>query len=210
MSDTRNMQRLAMLEAALYSAGRPLDMESLKLVVRTKSDKVILRLVRELSLRYEARRSALEVKILPGSRAVMRLRQRYDMTVKRFTTRPLLTIGPLKTLSYIAYHQPVLQSKVIEDRGNHVYAHLRHIEEMGLITRERLNGRGSIVETTAYFSDYFGFGHDPQKSKIQLRQIFNQLKIHKLDNGDDKGAASEVLDMAFTGGPLADSGDRLP
>ncbi len=210
MSDPRNMQRLAMLEAALYSAGRPLDMGSLKLVARTKSDKVILRLVRELSIRYEARRSALEVKILPGSRAVMRLKQSYDMTVKKFTTRPLLTIGPLKTLSYIAYHQPVMQSQVIEDRGNHVYAHLRLMEEMGLIMRERLNGRSSIIETTAYFSDYFGFGHDPQKSKIQLRQIFSQMQIHKLDNGDEKDTASEVLDMAFAGGPLADSGDRLP
>jgi hypothetical protein len=30
-----------MLEAALYAAGRPVDMESMKVVVRTKSDKVI-------------------------------------------------------------------------------------------------------------------------------------------------------------------------
>lgn len=203
------MQRLATLEAALYSAGRPLDIDSLKLVVRTKSDKVILRLIRELSLRYEARRSALEIKVLPEDRAVMRLKQIYDVTVKRFTTRPLLTIGPLKTLSYIAYHQPVQQSQVIEDRGNHVYAHLKQIEEMGLITRERNNRKGTTVETTSYFSDYFGFGQDPQKSKIQLRQMFNQLNIHKLDNGEDKSAASEVLDMAFKDGPLADSGDRL-
>jgi segregation and condensation protein B len=95
-----------MLEAALYAAGRPVDMESMKVVVRTKSDKVIARLIRELSLRYEARRSALEVKVLPGNRAVMRLKQRYDQSVKRFTTRPLLTSGPLRTLSYVAYHQP--------------------------------------------------------------------------------------------------------
>jgi len=36
------------------------------------------------------------------------------------------------------------------------------------------------------------------------------MQIHKLDNGDEKDTASEVLDMAFAGGPLADSGDRLP
>ena len=210
MSNPRLLERLSMLEAALYSAGRPVGMENLKAVVRTKSDKVMLSMIRELDVRYKSRRSALEVKALPGNRAVMRLKPEFDATVKRFTNRPLLTSGPLKTLSYIAYHQPVEQVRVVEDRGSHIYSHLRRMEEMGLITRERLNGRGSIVETTAYFSDYFGFGHDPQKSKIQLRQMFNQLKIHKLDNGEDKNAATEVLDMAFAGGPLADSGDRLP
>ncbi|UCH57721.1 MAG: SMC-Scp complex subunit ScpB [Candidatus Bathyarchaeota archaeon] len=210
MNKMKSVQRLAMLEAALYSAGRPIDMDGLKLVVRTRSEKVVQGLIRELALRYEARRSALEIRILPSNRAVMRLREKYDRSVKRLTTRPLLSIGPLKTLSYIAYHQPVLQRKVVEDRGNHVYYHLRQMEEMGLITRERLDGRGYIIETTSYFSDYFGFGLDPSKSKIQLRQMFNQMTIHKLDNGNEESAPSEALELAFAEGPLADSGDRLP
>ena len=210
MSDPRDAQRLAMLEAALYSAGRPVDLESMKVVVRTKSDKVMARLIRDLSFRYDARRSALEIKFLPGNRVVMRLRQRYDQTVKRFTTRPLLTIGPLKTLSYIAYHQPVPQSQVIEDRGSHVYSHLRSMEEMGLITRERPEGRGYVIETTAFFADYFGFGMDPSNTKIQLRQMFEELSIDKLDNGKEESASSEALNMAFEEGPLSDSLDMLP
>ena len=210
MSDPRNAQRLAMLEAALYSAGRPVDLESMKVVVRTKSDKVMARLIRDLAFRYDARRSALEIKFLPGNRAVMRLRQRYDQTVKRFTTRPLLTIGPLKTLSYVAYHQPVPQSQVIEDRGSHVYSHLRRMEEMGLITRERPEGRGYVIETTAFFADYFGFGLDPSNTRIQLRQMFDELSIDKLDNGKEESASSEALNMAFEEGPLSDSLDMLP
>ena len=207
MSNHRDMERLAMLEAALYAAGRPVDLESLKLVVGTRSDKVVLRLVEELSLRYEARRSALEVKTIPGERAVMRLKDVFERSVKRFTNRPLLTSGPLKTLSYIAYHQPVEQIKVVADRGTHVYSHLKMMEEMGLITRERLNGRGYIIETTPYFSDYFGFGHDPYKSKIQLRQMFSTMRIHKMENGDEGSTPTGVLASAFADGPLMDSLD---
>jgi segregation and condensation protein B len=210
MSNPLNNKRLAMLEAALYAAGRPVDMDRMKVVVRTKSDKVIARLIRELSLRYEARRSALEVKVLPGNRAVMRLNQRYDQSVKRFTTRPLLTIGPLKTLSYVAYHQPVLQGQVVKDRGNHVYSHLKRIEDMGLIIRERNENRAYVIETTPFFADYFGFGTDPSNTRIQLRRIFNQMKIHRLDNGEEESAGKKALDLAFDGSTLAESMDKLP
>jgi segregation and condensation protein B len=132
----------------------------------------------------------------------MRLRQRYDQSVKRFTTRPLLSIGPLKTLSYVAYHQPVLQGQVVEDRGNHVYSHLKKIEEMGLITR--------VIETTPFFADYFGFGTDPSNTRIQLRRIFNQIKIHRLDNGEEESAGKKALDLAFDGSTIVESVDKLP
>jgi segregation and condensation protein B len=184
--ELRQAKRLAMLEATLYAAGRPVDIESLKPVLRTRSDKVVLRLVGELAGRYAARGSALEVKELPGNRVILQLKTKFGKMVRRFTKRPLMTRGPLKTLSYIAYNQPVEQMKVVADRGSHVYAHLRLMEEMGLIIRNRSEGRGVIVNTTPYFADYFGFSQDPMKTKLQLTRIFNTMKITKLDNGDDK------------------------
>ncbi len=204
--ELRQARRLAMLEAALYAAGRPVEVKSLKRVVRTRSEKVVLKLVRELARRYEARGSALEIKELPGNRVIMRLRTKFNRMVKRFAHRPLLTSGPLKTLSYIAYHQPVEQMKVIVDRGSHAYAHLRMMEEMGLITRERVGGKTVIVKTTPYFADYFGFSHNPLKSRLQLRQMFSRMRITKLDNGNGGGAGSMALSPAET---LADPGDGL-
>lgn len=181
----KQAKRISVLEAALYSAGRPVEIESLKNVLMTRSQKKVKKLMRSLEKRYEARGSALEIKELPGNRVVLRLKKNFSDMVRKFTNRPLLTMGPLKTLSYIAYYQPVEQSKVIMDRGSHVYAHLRMMEEMGLITRERFSGREVIINTTPYFSDYFSFSHDPLKSKLQLRMMFNKMKITKLDNGDE-------------------------
>ncbi|MFQ6053933.1 MAG: SMC-Scp complex subunit ScpB [Candidatus Bathyarchaeia archaeon] len=178
-------KRLAVLEAALYTAGRPVEMGRLKRLVRTRSDRVVQKLVRALAERYDARGSALEIKELPGNRVVLRLRGKFAKMARRFARRPLLTIGPLKTLSYIAYYQPVEQSKVIEERGSHVYNHLRMMEQLGLIARERISSREVIIRTTPYFADYFGFSHDPIKSRLQLQWIFNRMKITKLDNGGD-------------------------
>ena len=209
MSDSRYQERLTVLEAALYVAGRPVDLEGLKLVVQTKSEKIIRKLVNELSIRYQTRRSALEVQMLPENRAVMRLRDEFDSSVKKFTDRPLLSTGPLRTLSYIAYHQPVEQMKVVEDRGSHIYSHLRLMAEMGLITRTRMNNRGYMIETTRYFSEYFGFGYDPLKSKIQLRQMFNSMKIHKMDNGEEKSDSSKLLSAVFSETSLGEPFDAF-
>lgn len=179
--------RITNIEAALYSAGRPVEIESLKSVANTKSENVIKKLIITLAKRYEERESALEIRQLPHKRAVMQLRPEFTDMVRRFTNRPLLTSGPLKTLSFIAYHQPIEQIKVIEDRGSHAYSHLKIMEDMGLIVRDRVSHRTVIIKTTSYFAEYFGFSDDPIKSKLQLRSIFSSLKITKLDNGNHDG-----------------------
>lgn len=183
-SEKRQTKRLATLEAALYTAGRPVNIDGLKCVVRTRSDKVVRKLVKALAKRYDERGSSLEIKELPGDRIVLRLRTEFAKMMRRFAKRPLLSLGPLKTLSYIAYYQPIEQKKVAEERGSHVYAHLKMMEQMGLITRERNPGVRVMVKTTSYFSDYFGFSHDPIKSRLQLRRMFSSLKIDKIDNND--------------------------
>jgi len=205
----RQAKRLAVIEAALYAAGRPVTMADLQRVVRTRSEKVVHNLVRKLARRYEARGSALEIKELPGNRVILQLKSEFTKMVKRFNKRPLLTRGPLKTLSYVAYHQPVDQTKVVEDRGSHVYSHLKLMEEMGLITREKAEGRWFIIKTTPYFSDYFGFSHDPLKSRLQLRQMFNMMKITKLDNGNG-GSERLMTEPQLQPKVLADAGGELP
>lgn len=208
-------QRLQVLEAALYAAGRPLSIGEIKPVLRTRSDKVSKKIISTLRNRYNTRNRALEVVHLTDGRVSMQLKQVYDDFVKQFNNKPLLKLGPLKTLSYIAFHQPVDQRQVIADRGNHVYSHLRMMENMGLIHRERTDDRSYVITTTAFYGDYFGFSHNPVRSRLQLKQVFRELKITKLENG--------AIDNLFHGiiegleeldemeeDILADSGDGLP
>jgi segregation and condensation protein B len=77
----------------------------------------------------------------------------------------------LKTLSYIAFRQPISQAHVIAVRGSHAYGHVKQLEELGLIVRERIR-RGSVIKTTEFFADYFGFSHDMRMMKRQLKDVF--------------------------------------
>ena len=211
---TRQEMKLCSLEAALYSAGRPLNVDDLKHVVGSRSERNVRKMVGLLSQRYRKRGGALEVATHGDGRVSLQLKESFEDVVKQFSNRPLLSVGPLKTLSYIAFHQPVDQRQVIADRGTHVYGQLRMMESMGLIHRERTVDRSFILTTTPFFGDYFGFSQSPDKSKIELKKIFRELKITKLENGSLNGVDNlfeeeEVKEVGDVGSFLADAGDRL-
>jgi len=174
------MSKLAELEALLYAAGRPLTLTELCEYLKLKSEEEVAKLVRTLAEEYESSGSPLEVRLLPGGRAVLQLRMEYSRVAKGFSPKPLLTRGPLRTLSFIALYQPIEQRRIIEARGSHAYRHLRLLEEMGLITRER-QGRKTIVRTTPEFADYLGLSRDSRRMKRQLRSLFKRLELRELE-----------------------------
>lgn len=169
---------IALLEAALYVAGRPLDLKTLASVIKTRSKNKAQRLLQKLIETYKGRDTAIEVLSLQDERYVLQLKAEYTPDVRRLALRPLLSVGPLKTLSYIAYRQPVPQTQVIDVRGQHVYDHLKQLEEMNLITRERA-GRSKVIRTTEFFADYFGLSHELKIMKQQLKNIFEREDFTK-------------------------------
>ena len=166
---------LALLEAALYVAGRPLDSKALGSIIKTRSKSKVQKWVRILKNEYKNRETALEILELEDERFVMQLKTEYSPRVQKLAIRPLLSKGPLKTLSYIAYRQPVLQSQVIDVRGHHVYGHLGQLDDMGLISRERV-GRTRLLRTTGFFADFFGLSHDLRIMKRQLKRVFEDFE----------------------------------
>lgn len=165
---------LVLLEAALYVAGHPLDLNELCSVLKTRSKKKVRKLANALMHEYASRRTALEILELKDERYVMQLKADFTVLVKKFVNRPLLTTGPLKTLSYITIRQPVSQKRVVEVRGHHSYGHIKLLREMDLITTER-SGRSTLLRTTAYFADYFGLSHDIATMKKELKHVFEDF-----------------------------------
>ncbi len=172
-------ERMALMEAALYAAGRPLTLKDLCSAAGLRSRRRVKRLLDRLIKFYEEKGGAVEVRELPGGRYVMQVKPAYFRVVRRFASKPLLSDGALKTLAYIAYCQPVEQREVARVRGSQAYRHLKLLENMGLISRER-KGRTAIVTTTPYFSDLFGLSHNPDKVRSQLRKVFNEMKIREI------------------------------
>jgi len=164
---------LALVEAALYVAGRPLNLKELCSVLNTRSKNKTRKLARTLMKEYASRKTALEILELKDERYVLQLKAEFTPRVRKLVKRPLLSTGPLKTLAYIAYRQPVSQKRVVDVRGHHVYGHIKLLKETDLVVGER-RGRSTFLRTTEYFADYFGLSHDLSSMKRQLKKVFEK------------------------------------
>lgn len=174
-ADERTKSQISMIEAALYVTGKPLDVSVLGSILNLRSEDKIRKLATSLKEKYTQNSGALEVLELSDGRYVMQLKPEYSKSVKRLATRQLLTPGPLKTLSYIALRQPVVQSHVVKVRGNLAYGHVKQLRDMGLISEEKL-GRSKVLRTTSSFSDYFNLSQDSRLMKKQIQKIIEDLK----------------------------------
>lgn len=169
----KTQRELALVEAALYVAGRPLNLKELCSVLKTRSKRKAKNLAKTVMREYASRSTALEVLELKDERYVLQLKAEFTPRVRRLVKRPLLSTGPLKTLAYIAYRQPVSQKRVVDVRGHHVYGHIKLLKEIDLVVGER-RGRSTILRTTEYFADYFGLSHDLSAMKRQLKKVFQR------------------------------------
>lgn len=169
----KTRKELALVEAALYVAGRPLDLKELCSVLKTRSKNKARKLAKTLMKEYANRYTALEILQLKDERYVLQLKREFTPQVKRLVKKPLLSTGPLKTLAYISYRQPVSQKRVAETRGHHSYGHIKQLKEMDLIIGAR-KGRSTFLRTTEYFADYFGLSHELPAMKRQLKKVFER------------------------------------
>ncbi|MDV3293894.1 MAG: SMC-Scp complex subunit ScpB [Nitrososphaerales archaeon] len=166
--EKQSKDMVAKVEAALYSAGRPLDAEQLAKAAGTVSARKAMMIARDIQKAVNTSMRALEVVEYPGPRFAMQLRADFTQVARKFATRPLLSKAALRTLSYIAYFQPITSSELVLRRSSSVYEHLRELQDVGFVIWER-QGRGRAFRTTSRFSDYFGLSSDVDAMKKQLK-----------------------------------------
>ncbi len=157
----------ARIEAALYSAGRPLRIEDIIRASGTESRTKTLDLLNAIMKKTKLAFKALEITILPDGLYVMQLKPEYSSTIKRYASKPVLPNATLKTLSYIAYMQPIASKQLVETRGSGVYAHLKELRQLDYITHQNV-GRLKIYTTTEKFQKYFGIKGDVEDLKSRL------------------------------------------
>lgn len=166
MSETES-QVVARIEAALYAAGRPLDVDQLARAGGISSQRKAGIIARAIAKSVNDNLKAVEVVEYPGPRFAMQLRTEYDRLARRFATKPLVSRAALRTLSFVAYFQPIASSELALRRTTNIYSHLRELEEVGFVSGER-EGRSRVYKTTPRFSEYFGLSTDLTLLKKQL------------------------------------------
>jgi segregation and condensation protein B len=145
----------ARIEAALYSAGRPLSVDELIRASGTNSKEKTLRVVNNLVKKTKTTFKAIEIAQLEDGTYVFQLRPEYTPLVRKFAQHPLIPSAALKTLSYIAYEQPVTSKRLVQIRGSQVYSHIKILEQLQFVEHENL-GRLKVYRTTPKFQNYFG------------------------------------------------------
>ena len=157
----------ARIESALYSAGRPLRIEDLIRASGTESRTKTLEILKDVMKKTKTAFKALEITVLPDGSYVMQLKPEYSSTVKKYASKPILPNATLKTLSYIAYQQPISSKQLVETRGSGVYAHLKELRQLDFISHQNV-GRLKIYTTTQKFQKYFGIQGDVEDLKSRL------------------------------------------
>ncbi|WP_220680992.1 SMC-Scp complex subunit ScpB [Methanofollis formosanus] len=145
------MDRVAMLEAILFVADAPVEYGDVAKMLGVRREEVSA-LASELQKQCEGRAAPLEV-LDSGETVYMVLKEEYSEFVYPLM-RPEISRAVLRTLSVIAYRQPILQSDLVEVRGSGAYAHVEELLERGLVARQR-SGRSYELQTTPEFSRYF-------------------------------------------------------
>lgn len=155
------------VEAALFSAGKPLsivEIEGITGVGRRKVREAIDFLIEE----YASRDTAIEI-VKIGRKYSMQLKEKYaDIAMQVVPAE--LPLDVLKTAALIGYHQPVKQRMLEEMVGSRVLEHIKVLEDMGLIKKRR-EGRYMVIYITQKFAEYFGLeGATPEDIKRILAE----------------------------------------
>lgn len=149
-------RHLRVLEALLFAASEPLDVNSLRAYVGPEAD--LASLLRTLQERYAGRGVNL---VRRGDKWAFRTAEDLGFLLRRDEqdTRPL-SRAALETLSIIAYHQPTTRAEIEEVRGVATgKGTIDLLLEAGWIRlrgRRRTPGRPVTYGTTDAFLDHFG------------------------------------------------------
>jgi len=156
------------VEALLFAAGRPLSVKEMTEALELPDFRPVQAAVRILQENYTHRQSALEVRRV-GDRYALQLREEWVATVHSVTP---VEMAPrtLRTLTLIAYHQPILQSALVRMTGDSAYEEVQRLRGMNLV---RTEPSGSTLEltTTRRFAEYFGISSTkPEEIRRFLEQ----------------------------------------
>lgn len=181
------MDEKNIVEAALFAAGGPVTDQQLK-TATNRSSTFISSIIDKLVEEYRERNSPLEILRLEG-KYVMQLKSGYSERVRAVSPREL-SPSVLRTLSIVAYYQPIQQADLVNVRGQATYEHIAALEERGLIKKTK-NGRSFELTTTDAFCDYFGLtrgdidsikGQIAQRAKMKKQSLASWLDAGVPDN----------------------------
>lgn len=151
MTDDKELQHK--VEAILFAIGKSTELESIANLSKEPDLKKVKSALDEMRQDYDERGSPLMV-VEDGSRWKLTVREKHLSIVKNIVADTELTKTVIETLAVIAWKNPLKQSEVIRIRTNKAYDHIKELEELGFITRQKYH-RTKLIKLTEKFFQYF-------------------------------------------------------
>ena len=162
-----------LIEASLYAAGRPLNVEELSNKLEFSKKEVEV-LINEVAFDYLDRSTALVIAQI-GDRYQMQIKPEYTEKVSKFAKGGAIAERYLRTLTVIALKQPILKSTVVKLRGTGAYEHVKYLIDNGFINADK-KGRSHELTTTEKYADMFGL---PKDKRLLKQAMITQLGIEE-------------------------------
>ena len=142
-----------LVESVLFSASQPVSITQIKEATGLSRKKIRDLLTTLMEEYTTTRQSAMEI-IKAGEKYVMQVKEEFHE--QSFQVTPTeMDDSMLKTLSLIAFHQPVKQSNLRRMAGEKIYQHVDDLTTMHLIhTKKHRNTE--LITLSKRFPEYFG------------------------------------------------------
>ena len=151
------------LEALLFSSARSMKIEELANLTKANSEEIREKL-NELKKEYGQRDSSITL-IDEGNSFKLNVKSEHASVVHQVVTETELSKTLMETLAIIAFKYPIKQSDLIKLRTNKAYDHLRELEDIGYIIRQKYS-RTKLIKLTPKFFEYFDLPPEKLKEKF--------------------------------------------
>ena len=169
-----------LVESVLFSASSPVSIKDIKKAT-SLSPKKIKETIHDLINDYNVTRkneTSMEV-IKAGDKYTMQVKKQYSEQSVMVAT-PEIESNLLKTLTLIAFHQPLKQSNLRRMIGEKAYEHVDQLASLKLIHTKKYRST-EMLTTTKHFPEYFGIeSTEPEDIKnFLLKKVTGKIESIK-------------------------------
>ena len=165
------------IEAILFTTGRFMDTEEISKLIGIGSVGIVKEALNKLIDDYKSKSNSLEI-IEENNKFKLNIKKEYNYLTTSLLKDSEFDNQTTKTLAIIAYKNPVLQSEIIDIRGNKAYDHIKLLKDNGFINSEK-KGRTRLIKLTPKFFDYFDVVENELRSKftnVEISTVINEVE----------------------------------
>ena len=171
----------AIIEAVLFSCGRPVEMKEL-ITTTELPEEDIIKIIQNMQEEYKAQNRGIEIVKVENGYTLCSKKEYYDYIYPLFDNRakPNISNAAMETLAIIAYNPKITRREIESIRGVNSDATIYKLLEYNLIEdagKSDLPGRPTVYKTTTEFLKTFGISNLDELPELPKYKIDENEQI---------------------------------